>query len=479
MPPKLTRLDRPLPHPRQFSSAPKRARATFIAGQLADRLDSALHDERDEAAIIVARQIATRHGDAANALETLKALMEDLPSQVAQSLVFALMVDEGYSTHAMETFCRQFPNSCDFQVLFQIANSEVLRNMMRNRTDAHSALTALTNAATNNNSLRVRFMLAAGADVNSTHVTNLTLARASEYGHADIVALLLNARADPRNNIHEDALMHAVTNRHEDVVRLLLRARTDPNHIGFFTNHLGSPLAHASMRGYANIVSQLLAARANVSDNEDEALTVAIPHRAPITQEHFKVVRRLLHARADVHAREDFALARACGRGAANIVELLLNANADVNARIAPTMLHEATEGAIHDDTTHVVQLLLNAGADVHAADDVALRNASYNGSANIVALLLSAGANANARETASLIWASRNGHVDIVRLLLDAGANPRARTDSALRHATNFLRQYVASGHLHFAARHREVVRMLRDAGSRIGRGRPIFAIF
>ena len=77
-----------------------------------------------------------------------------------------------------------------------------------------------------------------------------------------------------------------------------------------------------------------------------------------------------------------------------------------------------------------VVKVLLDANADVDGADregSTPLRNAAYNGHAAVVRLLLDANANVNARMAGGgtpLYYATVFDHPEVVKLLLDAGAD-------------------------------------------------------
>jgi hypothetical protein len=70
-----------------------------------------------------------------------------------------------------------------------------------------------------------------------------------------------------------------------------------------------------------------------------------------------------------------------------------------------------------------VVELLLNYDADVNACDDSALRWASSNGHMAVVELLIKHGANIDAKNDYALRHAAMNGHKDVVKCLLSHGA--------------------------------------------------------
>lgn len=127
----------------------------------------------------------------------------------------------------------------------------------------------------------------------------------------------------------------------------------------------------------------------------------------------------------------DDALRDAAERGDRIAVDRLLDAGADVAARVnGATALHWATRA----DSLDTVQVLLDADADARAPDldgVTPLYLAAENGSAAIIAALLDAGADPNTvapTGRTALMAAARNGKVDAIALLLDRGAELDAR---------------------------------------------------
>ena len=120
------------------------------------------------------------------------------------------------------------------------------------------------------------------------------------------------------------------------------------------------------------------------------------------------------------------------------IITVLLNAGADVNARLTRTdgyggvtPLHKAAN--LSDNPT-VITLLLQAGADVHARDNggnTPLHNAAANENPAIAQLLLNAGANVNSSDgggaTPLHVAAEYNANPAVTRVLLNAGADVNA----------------------------------------------------
>ena len=124
---------------------------------------------------------------------------------------------------------------------------------------------------------------------------------------------------------------------------------------------------------------------------------------------------------------KNLALLNASGRGHLDVVRLLLENGADVNA--ADISGNTALMRASENGHTDVVRLLLEKGVDVNAVynhGETALMRASAWGHLDAVRLLLEKGADVNAvndyGETA-LMLASREGHLDVVKLLETYGA--------------------------------------------------------
>lgn len=127
------------------------------------------------------------------------------------------------------------------------------------------------------------------------------------------------------------------------------------------------------------------------------------------------------------------ALLAAVFHGHDDVVQILLDAGADVNlAGVAgPPIMIASLKGY---DT--VAQMLLNAGAHVNTQGPCpfgALIEASQQGHTAVVQTLLQAGAGADDMEGAHLGYAtalqaaSAHGHVEIVQYLLSAGADVNA----------------------------------------------------
>jgi len=158
----------------------------------------------------------------------------------------------------------------------------------------------------------------------------------------------------------------------------------------------------------------------------------------------------------------DLALVEASHAGSTDIVSLLLDKGADVNAQDADG--YTALSIASRNGHTEVVKLLLDKGADVNVQDadgDTALIWASRNGHTEVVKLLLDKGADINAKDKygdTALILASRKGHTEIVKVLLNAGADINAKDGN------DWTALMLASFY-----GHTEIVKVLLNAGADI----------
>ncbi|OAQ60405.1 nacht and ankyrin domain-containingprotein [Purpureocillium lilacinum] len=178
---------------------------------------------------------------------------------------------------------------------------------------------------------------------------------------------------------------------------------------------------------------------------------------------HEKVVGVLLNKDADVNAkggRFGNALTAASYGGHEKVVRILLNKGADVNAKGG--MYGNALQAASLQGHEKMVSMLLSKGADVNGEGGEygsALQAASYRGHEKAVRILLDKGADVNAnggRFGNALQAASHGGHDNVVRILLDKGADVNAegsRYGNALQAASD--------------GGHEEVVRMLLAKGA------------
>ena len=156
----------------------------------------------------------------------------------------------------------------------------------------------------------------------------------------------------------------------------------------------------------------------------------------------------------------DASLVEAAEQGRTELVRVLVDGGADVNATQVDGMT--ALHWAVYHDDAATARLLVRAGADADAGNRYGVRPlalAATNANADIVRLLLGAGADANAAllggETV-LMTAARTGSLKAVEALLAHGADPDARE----RRGQTALMWAAAEGHT-------EIVHALVEAGA------------
>ena len=148
---------------------------------------------------------------------------------------------------------------------------------------------------------------------------------------------------------------------------------------------------------------------------------------------HTEIVEMLINAGADVNAKNNdytTALMDASTKRHTEVVRMLIDAGADVNAKndFSNTALMIAS-GYYRNDNPEIVRILIQGGADVNAKNDfgsTALMKASQEGHTEIVSMLIDAGADINAKNdygSTALTLARNPGHTEIEEILKQAGA--------------------------------------------------------
>lgn len=231
----------------------------------------------------------------------------------------------------------------------------------------------------------------------------------------------------------------------ESIVRQLLHEGANPNAVSYgkAKNQL-PPLIHAISVTSASIVSLLLQHGADVHANHGSSpLEIAVGQldRPPCTRPHgqlVQIVQLLLDAGADVttrNARHGTVLHMACFAryGDPGIVAALLAAGADVHCKYTPhdRVLARLMHGDIQPihyaagaGNAAIVQLLIDAGADVEATTRAGLRpldNAVVSACKDVVVVLHAAGADMCVRD--ERVGSASARRTEVQKLVSDTNA--------------------------------------------------------
>jgi uncharacterized protein len=336
------------------------------------------------------------------------------------------LIDAGANVHR----CDKYGNT-----LLYLAAEKGHAGIVKQLLDAGAAvdhknkrgLTPLHWAAQNGHADIVQQLLDAGASAKQASLSGTTpLHIAAENNHAGIVKQLLDAGSDVDADVDkEDAGSDVDADVDKEDAGSDVDADVDKEDTGGYT-----PLMMAVICGHANIVTELLAAGANVNrcDKYGNTLLSVAAEKA-----HAGIVKQLLDAGARCDLADEAGAAplhMAAENNHADSVKLLLVAGASVDQanHSGKTPLHLAAENGYGA----VVAALLDAGASVDKVlkrdGETSLHRAAENNHAGIVQQLLDAGASVDKvlkrdGET-SLHRAARNGHADVVAALINAGAD-------------------------------------------------------
>lgn len=324
----------------------------------------------------------------------------------------------------------------------------------------------------------VRSLIARGIDVDASagHFMRRTaLEQAVACQHPRIVELLLNAGADPKNQLNSESwlLNAALRGSHRlEILEMLFNGGADVNAICDEYNCL--LLTCAVAHGNREIISFLLAVGANI-DAIDEYSGTAL--QLAVLREDVETVQILIDAGADIEAtagdlvfedKGNYHLLRtpiqqASLNGNAEIVQILVNEGADVNAfewdvyddsdaweqyrkhdwesydEFEESDLYQAIimtplQAAVFRRDSVMVQILLDAGAHVDAKGfgDTPFQIAAALDQAKIMQILWTHGADVNAPAAdeggkTALQAAARAGNYESVQNLLALGSDINA----------------------------------------------------
>uniref|UniRef100_A0A0D3HWG6 Uncharacterized protein n=1 Tax=Oryza barthii TaxID=65489 RepID=A0A0D3HWG6_9ORYZ len=143
---------------------------------------------------------------------------------------------------------------------------------------------------------------------------------AAEYGHVDVVRLLLSkgVHVDPLN--YSGAPLHLATaNDHDQVAKVLLEHGADPNRV---VNHVLSPLIVACCSHSLKCMKLLIKAGADVNDRSSTGPRTT-PLVLAVDDGSADIVKILLEAGADPNIHGRIPIMMAAARGQRELVEIL------------------------------------------------------------------------------------------------------------------------------------------------------------
>eukprot|EP01084_Bolivina_argentea_P149008 260391_1 len=305
---------------------------------------------------------------------------------------------------------------------------QILKSIKKRKSDGATALYI----ACRKGSLEcVKYLLSNnGIFINETEnefgETPLSIASLTEYGHTDIVEMLISHSnrmkqqqidhgildVNKSNNEQFTALFNASQRGNAFIVKLLLQNGADPNQSNF---QGGVPLCIAAQNGHVEVVRVLLS-HSN-TDIDYQTLTGDTPLYTACHQNHSEVVELLLHPTNLIDDEKEDNKQR---KGA--------NINLAKHDGCTPLWI-ASSKGNIE-----CIELLIKYDAEIDTPDTTdgvtPLFAACQQGKKKAVELLLAANADINGARSSDgftpIIMAAYEGHIDTVELLLKLDADPK-----------------------------------------------------
>ncbi len=296
---------------------------------------------------------------------------------------------------------------------------------------AYANATVLSIAVQSGDEEIVKAPIKGGANVHLADEKGVSpLDWAKQLKHGKIVSLLEAAiAANPVKADPSEELLLAVDRGDLDAVKKCLKAGADPNVRDARKSAKGmTPLLSAAKSGNEQLVAALLDGGADIETKDHQG------DQDDDTGFNFVYkdfgVSGALKTGCSIHRT---ALAWAAAEGHANVVRLLIQRGAEVNAldRVKGTPLLPAAEAG----SIEIVTELLKAGADVdvqNRSKRSALLLAARKGHLEVVKILIDAKAKLDLKDKdgmTPLLAAAKQAHSEMVAMLLEKGASIRAVT--------------------------------------------------
>ena len=301
-------------------------------------------------------------------------------------------------------------NVTPLHIAAQNGHKQIVELLIINSADINAETTygdtPLQYAAFEDNKEIIELLLQKGATITNLHI-------ASYMGDLEKAETFINEGAGINAiDVHVYAPLHyAVQNNQKQAVELLVNSGADVN----ATTWLGqTPLHIAVNRGYRDIADLLINKGANINIKNNEGQT---PLDIAVMEGRMPIVKTLIANGAEISS-----IFVAAFIGDFSKVKGFLEKGIDVNAK--DTRKRTALQYAAEEGHNQIVELLLEHDAEINAGNRTAAELAMNNGHIEIVELLMSKGA-----DISPLHLALRMKDEVKARSLIEAGADINKRT--------------------------------------------------
>ena len=279
----------------------------------------------------------------------------------------------------------------------------------------------------------IRFLLEAGACIHAVDSGLMTaLQVAIECWNIEAAQLLIDAGADINFSLSCEGLRTPIqiasSDGNKEIVQMLVKNGADVNAIGLDVED--------NRELWEEYRKYQWKKRDDFEDIEFPENIIITPLQAAVSGSDAALVKILLDAGAHVNEERygDTLLQMAAALGNAEVVGILVEHGADINAPAVDEEGITALQAAARADNFGLVQILLNSGSHINAAAShsggrTALQAAAENGNIVLAKFLIEAGADVNADASPKsgrtcLQAAAEHEHVEMVLMLLKEGAD-------------------------------------------------------